>query len=240
MSLPSGTRPQKFQAALWDLDGTLIDSEELHFHSWRSVMQSCGIDYSREEFLAGFGKTTATVFREYLGEDMEADRLAALTARKASLFRAEMVGTLELMPGADEWLEAFRVQGIRQVVASSAPMASIAAVLRELGLGDYFTALLSGAALPRSKPDPALFLQSAAAVGVSPAACVVLEDSRFGIEAARRAGMASVAVGTRAAAIQSTLEDELGHIPCVAVEDLSECGWRDVQPHLRGFKAAAE
>ncbi len=221
-----------FRAAIWDMDGTLIDSEELHFQSWHAVMATCGIHYSREEFLAGFGKTTETVFREYLGPDIEAEYLNRLVRHKADMFRETMPGALQLLPGADQWLADFAGAGIYQVVASSAPMASIAAVVQELQIGDYFTALLSGVQLPRSKPDPALFYQAASAVNIPPTACVVLEDSRFGIEAARRAGMVSLAVGPHARGLDATLAAELGHIPCLVVSDLTSTRWADVHSEL--------
>ncbi len=217
-----------FQAAIWDMDGTLIDSEELHFQSWHTVMATCGIDYSRAEFLAGFGKTTETVFREYLGPDVDRDHLNQLVRLKADMFRATMPGALQLLPGAEQWLADFAGAGMYQVVASSAPMASIAAVVQELQIGDYFTAMLSGVRLPRSKPDPALFRQAACAVNMTPEACVVLEDSTFGIEAARRAGMASLAVGPHAHGLDATLAAELGHIPCRVVPDLSAARWDDI------------
>lgn len=224
--------PSRFRAAIWDMDGTLIDSEELHFQSWHAVMATCGIHYSREEFLAGFGKTTETVFREYLGPDIDGDHLQQLIRHKADMFRETMPGVLQLLPGAAQWLADFAGAGMYQVVASSAPMASIAAVLQELQIGDYFTAILSGVRLPRSKPDPALFWQAASAVRMSPDTCVVLEDSSFGIEAARRAGMASLAVGPHAHGLDTTLAAELGHIPCRVVPDLSAARWDDIRATL--------
>jgi len=64
------TTPWQPTAVIWDLDGTLVDSERLHFETWQEVMRGCGIDYSEAEFLADFGKTTPTVLREYLGPDL--------------------------------------------------------------------------------------------------------------------------------------------------------------------------
>ncbi len=225
-------RAPDFQAAIWDMDGTLVDSEELHFQAWQAVMATCGIDYAREEFLADFGKTSATVFREYLGTDIDRNRLHQLVQHKANMFRAAMPGILQLRPGAVQWLTDFAHAGMYQVIASSAPMPSIAAVVQELQIGDFFTAILSGVHLPRSKPDPALFLQAAAAVGVAPAACVVLEDSVFGIEAARRAGIASLAVGPHAQGLDTTLVAELGHVPCQVVPDFTAVRWAVVHSTL--------
>jgi len=81
-------------------------------------------------------------------------------------------------------------------VASSGEMANIVTVIDALGIANYFDALVSGAFLPRSKPDPAIFVQAAGALGVPPARCLVIEDGTVGVEAARRAGMACLAVTT--------------------------------------------
>lgn len=226
------TNPPAPTAVIWDLDGTLVDSERLHFETWQEVMQGCGIDYSEAEFLADFGKTTPAVLREYLGPDLPAVELNRLTLLKATLFRDRAPTELKLLPGAGEWLEAIADEGLLQAVASSAPMQSIAAVIRDLDLGQYFAALLSGVALPRSKPDPALFLNAAGAMGQAARDCLVMEDSNYGIEAARRAGMPSVAVGERAAEAAATLADSHGAIPCLQVPDMTRTSWHTARMRL--------
>ncbi len=116
--------------------------------------------------------------------------------------------------------------GVHQAIASSGPMANIVAFVHKLEIGDYFLCILSGATLPRGKPHPALFLNSAAAVGVSATHCIVVEDSIHGIEGARRAGMASIAVG--ALANSQLLADCLAVVPgpsCLSVPNLAETTW---------------
>jgi len=102
----------------------------------------------------------------------------------------------QMAAGVRRWLEWAKAEGIRQVVASSGEMANIAAIVTALEIGNYFDALVSGAFLPRSKPDPAIFLQAAGAAGVAPERCLVVEDGVVGIEAARRAGMRCLALTT--------------------------------------------
>ena len=108
----------------------------------------------------------------------------------------EGVAEVRLLPGVRQWLAWAKVQGVRQVVASSGEMANIAAIVSALEIGNYFDALVSGAFMPRSKPDPAIFLQAAGAAGVPPERCLVVEDGVVGIEAARRAGMRCLALTT--------------------------------------------
>ena len=215
-----------FKAVIWDLDGTLADTEELHCQTWRIAMASKGIDYSRAEFLADFGRTTSSVFRDYLGPELDEAELERLTLWKAQLFRDRMTQELRLLPGAEAWLQEIRSQGLYQSIASAAPTASIVAVVHALNIGKYFTALLSGLPLPRSKPDPALFLQAAGALGVSPRECLVIEDSSFGVEAAYRAGMFCLVVGYRARTVADEFHRSMGVDSCRAIPDMSHSSWR--------------
>ncbi len=215
-----------FKAVIWDLDGTLADTEELHCQTWRIAMAAQGIDYSRAEFLADFGRTTSAVFREYLGFDLDEAELERLTRWKAQLFRERMAQELRLLPGAEDWLQEIRGQGLYQAIASSAPMTSIVAVVHALHIGQYFTALLSGLPLPRSKPDPALFLQAAEALAAAPQDCLVIEDSVFGVEAAHRAGMSCLVVGHRAQAVVDAFQGSVGDSHCRAIPDMSASGWQ--------------
>lgn len=215
-----------FKAVIWDLDGTLADTEELHCQTWRIAMAAQGIDYSRAEFLADFGRTTSSVFRDYLGPELDEAELERLTLWKAQLFRERMAQNLRLLPGAEAWLQEIRSYGLYQSIASAAPTASIVAVVHALNIGQYFTALLSGLTLPRSKPDPALFLQSAGALGVSPQECLVIEDSSFGVEAAHRAGMSCLVVGHRARSVTDAVRRSVGVGRRRAVPDMSRSSWR--------------
>jgi len=184
------------KAILWDMDGVLADTGEAHYAAWRRTFAERGREITREEFASTFGMANARILRLWLGEDTAQRTIDALAARKEELFRQYARDGLGLIPGVLRWLRWARARGIRQVVASSGEMANIVAVIAALEVGNYFDALVSGAFLPRSKPDPAIFLQAAAAVGASPADCLVVEDGVVGVQAAKRAGMRCLAVAT--------------------------------------------
>ncbi len=196
----------KIRAILWDMDGVLADTGEAHFVAWRRMFAEQGRALTREQFAQTFGMANPEILGRWLGEGVPREQIDALAARKEALFR-DGVAEVRLLPGTRDWLGWARARGIRQVVASSGEMANIAAIVAALEIGNYFDALVSGAFLPRSKPDPAVFLQAAGAAGVAPGECLVIEDGIVGIEAARRAGMRCLALTTTHPAERLTLAD---------------------------------
>ena len=215
------------QVVLWDLDGTLADTEELHFEAWQATMRELGVDYTYAKFIESFGRTNADVLPELLGRDVTPTLIETVSQQKETIFRDILRRQgVQPLPGVVDWLDHFQRAGWRQVVSSSGPMANIAATIDALRIGDFFASLMSGARLPQGKPHPAIFLHSAAAVHVKPTACLVIEDSLAGIQAAQRAGMASVAVGKICAL--PALRDLLAAAnrpPCVPVPSLTQLAW---------------
>jgi HAD superfamily hydrolase (TIGR01509 family) len=199
----------------------------LHFQAWAQTMAALGIPYDYPTFMAGFGRSNRSVLTELLEVDTLDPLIDDVAKRKEQTLRDRLAQTtLHPLPGVSTWLERFAQAGVRQLISSSGPMANIAATVAKLGIGDYFVALMSGATLPRGKPDPALFLLSAAAAGTPAAACLVIEDSIHGIAAARHAGMSSIAVGKLAGS--ATLAELLATLPgppCAEVADLSDLTW---------------
>jgi HAD superfamily hydrolase (TIGR01509 family) len=221
----------RMRAVLWDLDGTLAGTDELHFRAWRRVLADHGLDYDYAGFLADFGRNNSDLLRNLFGPQVTVAWMSEVAERKEAVYRA-LLATEDapLLPGVADWLAAFQAEGVLQVVSSSGPMANIAAVIAKLGIGDSFSALMSGLRLPRGKPHPALFLRSAAAVGVTPADCIVIEDSLPGIEAARRAGMGCIAAGQIVANPRlDRLLAEVPGQPCLPVRDLTRLRWAQVE-----------
>lgn len=178
------------------MDGVLADTGDAHYAAWREMFRERGRELSREEFRSTFGMANGQILRLWLGEDAPQELIDELAARKEALFRRGVAGGARLLPGVQRWLRWARERGIRQVVASSGEMANIVAVVAALEVGNYFHALVSGAFLPRSKPDPEVFLQAAGAAGAEPRDCLVVEDGVVGVQAARRAGMRCLAITT--------------------------------------------
>jgi HAD superfamily hydrolase (TIGR01509 family) len=185
------------RAVLWDVDGTLIDSSEYHWLSWRDALSAEGFPLTRERFAASFGQRNDEILRDYFGPDYPAAEAARVGEAKETLYRRLVRERgVELLPGVRRWLDALRAGGWLQALASSAPRANLEAIVSALGLGAYFAAVVSAEDVTRGKPDPQVFLVAAARLKAEPGACVVVEDAPAGTEAARRAGMRAVGVLT--------------------------------------------
>jgi HAD superfamily hydrolase (TIGR01509 family) len=121
--------------------------------------------------------------------------IAEITALKEQAFRRKVRGHTRLLPGVRSWLAQFQALGYPQAVASSAPPENIDVMLAEVGIRNYFSAVVSADGLP-SKPDPAIYLMAASRIGVPARRCIVMEDAVWGVSGAKRAGMLCIAVTT--------------------------------------------
>jgi beta-phosphoglucomutase len=183
------------RAVLWDLDGTLVDSRDHHWHAWRDTMRAEGVVITYEQFLESFGQKNDRILAAWVGADAPADRVQRIGDAKEALYRdlAHREG-VTLLPGALDWVRRLHSEGWAQAIASSAPCANVEVVLRVAGIADLIDAVVSAEDVTAGKPDPQVFLIAAARVGVGPARCVVVEDAAAGVEAGRRAGMKTIGV----------------------------------------------
>jgi beta-phosphoglucomutase len=184
------------RGALWDMDGVLVDTAELHYLSWLQALNEAGLDFGRAEFDRYFGMSNPDTLQALLGRPPTDAELSEIAGRKELLFAERMKSShASPVPGAIERLKAWHERGVRQALATSAPQLNIERLLRPLGVLRYFQAVISAGDGP-SKPAPQVFLKAADTLGMQPARCVVLEDSPVGVEAARRAGMKCIALTT--------------------------------------------
>jgi len=181
--------------AVWDLDGTLVDTEANHFAGWQGLMRAHGRELTYQQFLPTFGRRNEDVLRDFLGFDESPQHLAVLGARKEELFCASLERDgVRMQPGARALVEHFRALGVPQVIASSAPPSNIALIVRLMGLGDRFAALVSGEEVAHGKPAPDIVLRAAERLSLPAARTVVLEDAPAGVAAGKAAGSRVVAL----------------------------------------------
>ena len=183
------------KAVLWDMDGTLINSEELHWLAWRETMTKEGLVITRDQFLSTFGQRNDSIIPAWLGSAATAERIERIGETKENVYRdlVRQVG-IAFEPGVASWLHRLQQHGWQQAIASAAPHANIDAILESLSAKHIFQAIVSAEDVHRGKPDPEVYLLAATRVGVPANRCIVVEDAVAGIEGARRAGMRSVGV----------------------------------------------
>jgi HAD superfamily hydrolase (TIGR01509 family) len=175
---------------VFDCDGVLVDSERLAVSIDVRAIGSLGWPITETEVIELFlGRSEADIFamvQQHIGHTLPPDWDESWTAEFRRVFDEE----LEAVPGVAEAIKAVAAEGFQTCVASSGSTEKMRRTLGKTGLWDFFEGrIYSAAQVDRGKPEPDLFLYAAEQAGIPPARCVVVEDSRYGVAAARAAGM---------------------------------------------------
>jgi beta-phosphoglucomutase family hydrolase len=184
------------RAFIFDMDGTLVDNMRYHTEAWRTLIEENGLEFDEHKFLVETaGQTNREIIPSVFGA-MSNERLSELALRKEELYREAYLPHRTPVRGLEDFLEAGRGLGIKMAVSTAASPANMAFILDGLDLRRFFGAVTTAADVKRGKPDPEIFLLSAARLDVDPADSLVFEDAFFGFEAAKRAGMKAVGLST--------------------------------------------
>ena len=182
------------RAAIFDMDGTLFDTEKLYRRAWLDVAEEFDEEknYDLPTAISGsnLGEQSYRVIKRFY-PNIDAE---AYLARVLVEVRAASEKNLELMAGVEEILKFFQAAGVVMAVASSAPVAVIEKNLTRANLRDYFKILVGGDKVKRGKPAPDIFLLAAEGLNFAPNDCYVFEDSFNGIRSANSAGCAAIMI----------------------------------------------
>jgi len=187
------------QACLFDLDGVLVDTAVYHYRAWKRLARELGFDFTEEdnERLKGISRMASLdILLEIGGLAFNENKKRELADKKNEWY-VEYILQMDpsaILPGALDFLQACRARGWKTALGSASKNAPV--ILRRTGLSPHFDVVIDGNKTSKAKPDPEVFLLGARELGVEPAACVVFEDAAAGIEAARRAGMRCIGIGS--------------------------------------------
>lgn len=177
-------------AVIFDLDGVLIDSEPLHCKADIMLLTEFGIDVPENYFDRFAGWADAAMWEEIKKEYHIAKSIDEIIELQLPLkLKLLQESDHQAIPGIIEILKEIKTMQIPVAIASSSPKVFIEAAIRKIGIEQYFAVILSGHEVLRSKPEPDIFLKAAELLNVNPAECLVVEDSRSGTIAAKKAGM---------------------------------------------------
>ncbi|HOJ01027.1 MAG TPA: HAD family phosphatase [Anaerolineaceae bacterium] len=188
------------KAVLFDMDGVLVDSIPIHIQSWNEVLLQKGLpEYSTDLYFSALGRTSLDMVRTYCRENqimLTESQMQDILSQKEDIFQKNIGEYASTTPGVIDWLDYCKCLGILCAVVSSSTMTNIIHVLHSLHIADFFSAIVSGANFPASKPDPRVYQNAAASLGMPAQFCLVVEDTPTGIQAAKHAGMVCCAVTT--------------------------------------------
>lgn len=187
------------KGVIFDLDGVLVSTDELHYQAWKRLANELGItDFGREDNERQRGVSRMASLEVVLEKGTkiysESEKIA-LAERKNDYYK-ESLKTLsedDLLPGAKETLVLLREKGILTAVGSASKNAP--EILERIGLMPFFDKISCGLDTTKSKPDPEVFLVAADKLELAPQDCLVVEDAAAGIQAAKAGKMKSLAVG---------------------------------------------
>jgi beta-phosphoglucomutase len=183
-------------ALIFDMDGVIVDSNPLHRDSWTEFNRRHGLATTDVMLERMYGRRNDQIVRDFFGDSLPADQVAAYGAAKEEIYR-EMAGArLEetLVPGVRSFLERYR--DVPMALATNAEPANVNFILDRAGLRPYFRVVVDGHQVTHPKPHPEVYLRAAELLEIAPRNCIVFEDSYTGVAAAKAAGMRIAGIGT--------------------------------------------
>lgn len=198
----------QFKGFLFDLDGVIVDTAIFHYQAWRRMANELGFDISEafNERLKGVSRIESLeLILQHGGVTLPAEKKVEWATQKNNWY-LELVSRMtpdDILPGVPEFFTQVRQAGIKTALGSVSKNAGL--ILERIGMLDAFDAIIDGNKIVKGKPDPEVFLKGAEELALTAADCVVFEDAVAGIEAAKRAGMFAVGIGSPEVLTQADL-----------------------------------
>lgn len=187
------------RGCIFDLDGVIVDTAKYHYLAWRRLASELGFEFTLKdnERLKGVSRMRSLeILLEVGGLDFDEETKIKLAEKKNKWYvdYISKIDKSELLPGVEGFIRMLKGNDIKIALGSASKNSMI--ILRNLGMVDYFDAIIDGNKVKNAKPDPEIFLLGAKELRIPPNECAVFEDAEAGIEAAKNAGMYAIGVGS--------------------------------------------
>jgi len=188
-----------FKAAIFDLDGVLVDTAKYHFLAWKRLAEELNIVFTLQdnERLKGVSRMNSLDIILEIGNIVLDYDTKIKLAQKKNNWYVEYISKLtpkDILPGVIGFLESVKIDKIKVALGSASKNSML--ILDKLNLTGYFDVIIDGTKVSKAKPEPEVFLKGAEALKVLPSECIVFEDAEAGVEAAINAGMYCIGIGS--------------------------------------------
>ena len=178
------------KAVIFDMDGVIIDSEPIHFEVDMQTMREFGVNISKDELNKYVGTTNEYMLNDLINKYKIQKSIKEILEYKMELTIRRIKETkINAISGIPELLISLKHNNIKTAIGSSSPKELIITVIEKFQSGKYFDCIVSGDEVKEGKPKPDIYLEVSKRIGVNPEECIVIEDSRNGVLAAKNAGM---------------------------------------------------
>ncbi len=218
------------KAAIFDLDGVIVDTAKFHFLAWRRLAGELGFEFEERdnERLKGVSRMDSLDILLQVGGiiDLSSEQKEELASKKNIWYREYLseITPSDILPGVKSLIEYLKSQQIKIALASASKNAPF--ILCKLGITELFDVVIDGNSVSKAKPDPEVFIKASEKAGVSPLECIVFEDAQAGVEGAKGAGMKAVGIG----------EMDILQQADFVIHDFSEFTPADLVCHIEAIK----
>jgi beta-phosphoglucomutase len=195
----------KIKGCIFDLDGVIVDTAKYHYLAWKKLATKLNIDFTEadNERLKGVSRMASLEIILEIGNRICDEGTKEEYASLKNKWYLDYINRMtpdEILPGSLEFISELKNSGIKVALGSASRNTPL--ILERLGIGSLFDGIADGNVVSKAKPDPEVFLTAAKMIGVPPKECMVFEDAVAGVEAAIKAGMHCVGIGS-----EKTLKD---------------------------------
>ncbi|WP_153797254.1 HAD family hydrolase [Foetidibacter luteolus] len=184
-------------AVIFDMDGTMIDNHRFHLQAWGKFLQNKGIQLTEEAYKQRInGHATREAIAYLYNNTLSKAENLQYAAEKESIYRQLYVPYIQPVTGLQPLLQALKAAGVPMAIATSAIKENVEFMFKYIDVAAYFDTVVDAGDIDRGKPDPEIYIKTAARLGVDSQNCLVFEDALAGIRSAKAAGMKVIALTT--------------------------------------------